>query len=466
MRHLPGLAFIALAVLPFFMRNAPATPAIDGMDGDVETVVILSPHRRELREEYSRAFPEYMARVHGRAVRVSWRDPGGGTESIMKDLAARHKQDTGPGADLFFGGGVRPHQDAKAAGWLTPVPLPDDLLAAIPETVAGQPVYDADGYWYGVALASFGIIYHGGLVERLGLPPPRAWADLADPAYAGWLASGNPQSSGVVHTCYQTILQAYGFDAGWRMLVQMAANTRVFGEGAAVAPTEVAAGDAAAGMAIENYATTAIRNARDPALAYVSPAGLTLVNADAISMLKGGPNPDLARKFVEFCLSAEGQRLLIQPAGTNGQRVTQRRYPVRADLYAGPDAPADNPYSAKTPFAYDEKLASLRRPVLNDLAGTWLIDTHPQLAAAWRAVLARGGKAEEVAALTAPPLTDAEFLALATRWKAMASDPKTAESASRERVVQRRVWSVAAMERYSRLAAAEKGATKTADGVF
>lgn len=456
MRHGLGIVFLALTALPFLMRAPASAPSSDasenmGLDtgGDVEVLVIVSPHRRELQEEYSRAFPEYMARAHGRRVRISWRDPGGGTEAILKDLEARYRQDAGPGADLFFGGGVRPHLRAKKAGWLTPVELPDELLAAIPPTVAGQQVFDPERYWFGVALSSFGIIYHAEQVERLGRPFPTEWGDLAHPAFAGWIASGDPRTSGVVHTCHQTVLQAYGFDAGWRMLAAMAANTRVFGEGAAVAPTEVASGDAAAGMVIENYADTTLRNANDPALRFVLPAGLTLCNADAISMLRGAEHPDLAALFIEYCLGEEGQALLIRPAGVEGQLREQRRFPVRADCYTGDFAPATNPYDAKNAFEYDDPLAELRAPILNDLAGAWFVDTHPHLAAAWRAVIARGFDPDEVARLTAPPVTDEAMRALAHRWRAMGDDPAQQAALNRERAATRRAWSIEARERYT-----------------
>jgi ABC-type Fe3+ transport system substrate-binding protein len=42
--------------------------------------------------------------------------------------------------------------------------------------------------------------------------------------------------------------------------------------------------------------------------------GRTYVDADPISVLRGGPNPDLARRFIEFTLTEEAQALWQFPS--------------------------------------------------------------------------------------------------------------------------------------------------------
>ena len=52
------------------------------------------------------------------------------------------------------------------------------------------------------------------------------------------------------------------------------------------------------------------------------------------------------------------------------------------------------------------------------LVGALLVDTHTELKAAWRAVIARGRLPAEVAELGRTPLTEAEILKLAAKeWK-------------------------------------------------
>jgi hypothetical protein len=154
-------------------------------------------------------------------------------------------------------------------------------------------------------------------------------------------------------------------------------------------------------------------------------------------MLRGSRNPELCRLFVEYALSEPGQRLLYQPAGTNGQRHALYRMPVVRARYADPDAPKPDPYDFPAGFTYDNDLGTRRWNILNDLMGVWLIDAHPDLRHAWSRIIALGCPADRLAELCAAPLSDNELNALLPRWK----DPRY-----RQDVMQQ--WSHAARDRY------------------
>jgi iron(III) transport system substrate-binding protein len=415
---LTGLLFLIIAALPYIgmvSRSREARPPRQPT-GPVETLRILSPHRREVRLEYSRAFAEWLQKREGRSADIVWLDVGG-TSKMLKEIESRFQANPEScGVDLMFGGGLDPFIAAVRQNWLEPLsPLPD-TLAGIPPSVAGSPLWDPGGHWFGVALSSFGILYNRPLLQRLGLPEPREWADLARPEFRTWVGSGDPRSSGSVHMCYEIILQALGFEEGWRLIVRLCANVRTFGESGGTVPREVAAGDIAAGMVIDQYGQTVIAAVGGDRLALVLPARQTVVNADPIALLRGAPNRELAQRFIAFTLSPEGQRLLFQPAGVHGQRATLYRMPVRPELYAEPYAPAVNPFDMPATLLYDSARGSKRWTLLNDLIGAWLIDAHAGLRRAWEAVIRRGLRPEEVALLTDPPLSETDLMALAERW--------------------------------------------------
>jgi len=416
MRWATGIAFLLVAAVPYVAMLFTGRPDADVGTAD-ETLLIISPHRREVRLEYSRGFAEWMKSRHDRDVDVRWLDVGG-TSKILKDLESRFTTSPGaPGVDILFGGGVSPFYRAVEHGWLTQMELPAGVIESVPSHCAGSPVYDQDRYWFGVALSGFGILYNRPLVERVGLPAPRAWDDLGRAEYLSWVSSGDPRSSGSVHMCYEIILQAYGFEDGWGLITRICANVRRFGEGGGAAPREVAAGDAAAGMVIDQYAHTVIEATGPGALDFVLPEGATVINADSIALLRDGPSPELAQQFVEYALSEDGQRLLFQPKGTDGQVYSLHRLPVRKDLYEGPSAPATRPYEYGGDFEYDMKKGSRRWRVVNDLIGVWLIDAHADLARAWRAVIAAGMPPGIVQQLCTAPIAEEEAEELAGRWK-------------------------------------------------
>jgi ABC-type Fe3+ transport system substrate-binding protein len=440
MRYVAATLFVAIAALPFVAMLKTGRPPEAPAPRAAETLAIMSPHRREVRLEYSRGFADWMRRRHGRHVEIKWLDVGG-TSKILKELESRFATSPNdPGVDLLFGGGVAPYLTAIQQNWLARLDLTPGTLDDVPATCAGAPVYDPEHRWYGVALSGFGILYNRPLVQRLKLPAPGDWAALATPEYFTWVGSGDPRSSGSVHMCYEIILQAYGFEQGWALIARLCANVRTFGEAGGTVPREVAAGDIAAGMVIDQYAQTVIQAVGDDALALILPGAHTVIGPDAIAMLRGARQPELSRLFVEYALSREGQRLLYQSAGTGGQRSTLYRMPVVKSCYADPDAPRPNPYDFPAGLAYDNEKGMRRWNVLNDLLGVWLIDAHGDLRGAWRAVIARGCLPDDVAALCAPPLAEAELDKLAQTWK----DPRRKHDGMQS-------WALAARERYRRL---------------
>lgn len=434
MRRIAIILFLLIAALPFLFiagrRSPSVTVSVAG-----ESLTIISPHRREVRLEYSRGFTAWMQARYQRDVAIQWLDVGGASK-IMKELESRFAASPdAPGVDLLFGGGVAPYLTAIQKNWLAITEMDPALLSDIPATCAGSPVMDPGQRWYGVTLSSFGILYNRPLVQRLGLPVPAAWNDLARPEYFSWVGSGDPRSSGSVHMCYEIILQSYGFEKGWPIIARICANVRSFGEAGGTVPREVAAGDIAAGMVIDQYAQTVIKSVGNDALALVLPLKETIIGPDPIAMLRGAKKPDLAKRFMEFTLSPEGQRLLYQPVGVNGQQHNLYRMPVLKALYADAAAPKPNPYDFPAGLAYDNELATRRWNLLNDLMGVWLIDAHADLKSAWKQCMNRDPVVAE--ALCRPPLTEKELEALIPVWK----DPRR-----KQEIMQQ--WSSAAQQRY------------------
>jgi len=444
MRIWTGILFLCVALLPYvaMLRSGPDRTRAPVLAGPVETLAIISPHRREVRLEYSRAFTDYMRRTRKREVSITWIDVGG-TSKILKDLESRFMTNPDrPGVDVLFGGGVAPYLTALSKQWLQPVNLSPGVLDGIPHQVAGGPVYDSNGGWFGVALSGFGILYNRPIVARMGLPVPVGWEDLARPEYYSWIASGDPRSSGSVHMCYEIILQAYGFERGWNWVSRICANVRSFGEAGGTGPREVAAGEVAAALVIDQYAKTVIDSVGDDLLVFVLPARNTMIGPDPIALVRNAEKAELGREFIEFTLSDEGQRILFQPVGRKGQRYSLCRMPVREALYGDRDAPKPNPFRyGGGGFAYDTAAAGRHWDLVNDLMGVWLIEAHGDLRRAWRAVIDRGALPDEVEALCRPPVTETELNRLAGEWK----DPRVRLRVMRE-------WSDAARARYRRLA--------------
>jgi ABC-type Fe3+ transport system substrate-binding protein len=435
--------FAALGLIlgaPFLIRPSGASPADSRAQ---KTLVIVTPHVQQIRDEFSRAFSAWHQRVHGEPVQIDWRLPGG-TSEIIKQLEAQYtsalkrgeiKPDGScpPGTigfDMMFGGGSFDHGRLKtgvvvkldqkdAAGKPIEVKLPMSIPAGIEKSrldecfgdnvIGAGTLYDPDQYWIGTALSSFGIVYNRDVLKSLGLSEPSSFEDLCRPEYAGWLALADPRQSGSITTTFDSILSSYGWDKGWRILREMCANARYFTNSSTKPPIDVSQGEAAAGLAIDFYgrgqAQSIIKLGEDPATArvgYVDPKGTVYVDADPVSILRGGPNIELSKRFVEFCLTEEAQALWQfpsardprsagNPSSADGIKLGPaeyelRRMPARRSMYANY---SDHFIDRVNPF----ELASGAKPAgwrssIGLMMGAFAIDTSTEQRAAWQALLA------------------------------------------------------------------------------
>jgi ABC-type Fe3+ transport system substrate-binding protein len=442
--YIAAVVFLLIAALPYvaLLRTHKHRETPSGKSAEI--LSIISPHRREERIEFERGFKEWMRTQYSRSVDIRWLDVGG-TSKILKDLESRFETTPdSPGVDVFFGGGVAPYMTASDKGWLEAVEISSNVLAGVPPTCAGSAVYDPAHKWFGVALSGFGILFNKPVLQRLGMAEPRNWDDLGKPEYFSWLASGDPRSSGSVHVCYEIVLQACGFGKGWGLITRICANVRGFGESSAVTPREVASGEVAAGMIVDMSARTEIDAVGGDSLVFVLPRGTTIISPDSIAAIKGG-NHELSRLFIEYTLTPDGQRLLFQPAGVNGQTKALHRMPVVERLYGEAGAPETNPYSLPQALRYDGAKGSRRNDVLNDLMGVWLIDAQSDLKRAWKKIIDKGCPAALVDQLCAPPVSEEALMALAAEWK----NPRRRQEVMKQ-------WADEARQRYAILAGASE----------
>jgi hypothetical protein len=103
---------------------------------------------------------------------------------------------------------------------------------------------------------------------------------------------------------------------------------------------------------------------------------------------------------------------------------------------------AANPFRVRNTLPYDSKLGTRRWDALNDLFGAVIVDAHPELTAAWWAVL-HAGRHDLEDELFAPPCTLDELTDHARRL---------AEEGPRARTVTVNRWGEEARERYRRVA--------------
>jgi ABC-type Fe3+ transport system substrate-binding protein len=429
------IALVLVLSLPFIVR---ATSGARGRGAEIPEgspkLVVITPHVEQIRDEFGRAFDRWYFREHGSHVDVDWRTPGG-TSDIIKQLEATleaaaknglidaegRAQAGAAGCDLFFGGGSYEHgklKDKKKA--MGPAGQAVEYRMAQPakfeqkqldewfgeNKIGVQKLYDPEQYWIGTALSGFGIVYNRDVLRRIGVEKdPTSFHDLCDFRLLNLVALADSRQSGSIQTTFDSILNKEGWD-GWRTLREMCGNARYFASSSTKPPIDVSQGDAAAGLAIDFYGRYQgqglMRPGDDPSksrVGYVDPAGAVYIDADPATILNGAANFDLARAFVEFCLTEEAQALwqfppIAQatadtPTDASGRKFgpdeyALRRMPVRRvmyEKYARFFVDKSNPFEA----ASDVKSNGWRSSIPPMMAA-FGIDTAPEVRAAWKAL--------------------------------------------------------------------------------
>ena len=389
---------------------------------------------RYLASEYLAAFQNYWAnKLHrplSAAVEAAFDNPKAPPDDPARK--AFLESNVSCGIDLFFGGGTYDFGQQAAAGRLVDcgfVKAHPELFNdnAIPQTLGGEPFWDPSGRWIGAALGAFGICYNTDALARLKIEkPPGQWGDLANPKFFGTVALADPTQSGSVAKAFEMLIQQQmlkkvadtaseprAVEAGWKeglQLIQViSANARYFADGATKIPYDVESSDAAAGMCIDFYGRFQSEAVRKPdgssRMQYVTPAGGSSVGADPIGMLRGAPHPDLARAFIEFVLSPDGQKLWNFKVGAPGGpgKYALRRLPIRREMYSPEFAqfrsdPEVDPYAQANAFIYHDKWTAPLFRTISFIVRVMCIDPHDELREAWRALIAADFPPEAMAA--------------------------------------------------------------------
>ena len=453
-RLLPyALALLALLVVPFLVRGGAAGR---GPGGDADEVIVITPSTEQIRDEFGATFAEWHERNFGRPARVTWSAPGGAVE-IRRLLTSawesrlRQGLEVGGDADVLLGGGsfefellkrpVRVQVDGveRSASVLQPAGLDPAFVAdRFPQAeLAGQRLFDPEGHWYGVALSTFGLVWNRPALERLGVQPPQRWADLADARLQGWITMVNPSQSGSVLAAFDSVVQRVGWARGVAILRRAAANARTFAPSGTRGPLDVASGDAAMAVAIDFYArfeAQAVARAGDPArVGFTAPAGESAVDPDPVAILRNPPHPEMARRFVAFCLSDEAQRLWQLPVGSEGgpRWHELRRMPIVRSVYERDGArfvDRVDPFREASPPAH---AARGSRSVLAVLFSAMAIDCADELREAWRAIAHHPAFPRDRGGLVlAEDVEDAHLRALLERFDALPAVPAPGGSLS------------------------------------
>lgn len=147
---------------------------------------------------------------------------------------------------------------------------------------------------------------------------PKKWTDLQDARFKKLISSARADKSGSSYMQLANVLTVYG-DKGWDIYKGIMKNMVISASSGAV-PKFVNDGEQAVGITLEDNAFRYFAGGGPVAIVY--PEDGTVAAPDGIALLKGAPNLENAKKFIDWCLSKPVQEYLVD---------TMARRPVRTD---------------------------------------------------------------------------------------------------------------------------------------
>ncbi len=206
-----------------------------------------------------------------------------------------------PRASVWFGGSIDGHIQAKKDGLLAP--YVSHNAAVIPAKFK-----DPEGYWTGVYVGYLGFASNAKLLKERNLQAPTSWNDLLNPALKGQIICANPGSSGTAYAVLATMVQLLGEKEGLAYMNKLDKQIKSYQKSGPAAASFAGQGECIVGI---TYLHDGIQFREEGMkdLVLTAPKEGTGYEIGGVSLIKGGPDAENAKKFIDWCLTKRAQEL-------------------------------------------------------------------------------------------------------------------------------------------------------------
>jgi iron(III) transport system substrate-binding protein len=227
-------------------------------------------------------------------------------KSSGEALAQVRAEASNPKIDVWWGGTGDPHLVAAEEG-LTQASGVD--ISQLQDWAKNMSAI-SNGKTIGIYAGALGIAYNSELLAEKGLPVPKCWSDLADPAYRGEIQVANPNSSGTAYTELATFVQLFGEDDAFERLKAIGLNINQYTKSGSAPSKAAGRGETTISIGFM-HDMVKLASSGFP-LKIVAPCEGTGYEVGGMSMIEGARNPDLARQWIEFALRPDIQSRSVE----------------------------------------------------------------------------------------------------------------------------------------------------------
>ncbi|MDT0215252.1 ABC transporter substrate-binding protein [Rothia sp. ARF10] len=257
--------------------------------GTGEVVVACTP-----QEEQCQAMAAAFTKASG--IKTSFVRMSSG-EGVARLDAAKSK----PEFDVLYGGPSDGHVAAFNAGLIEAYKSPN--AEKIPEKYK-----DAEGKWTGTYVGVLGFCSNKDQLAKTGASAPKSWQELLDPKLKKQVAIAHPSTSGTSYTAVWTQMVLNGMDEAktFDYLGKLHQNVLQYSKSGSAPGQMAGRGEVAVGVIFSHDCVKYQKEGFDM-LEVTFPSEGTGYEIGAVSMVKGGPNAENAKKFIDWTLTPEHQ---------------------------------------------------------------------------------------------------------------------------------------------------------------
>lgn len=290
--------------------------SLGACEGDGRTVLtIYSPHGKDLLGYYEREFEKANPDVD-----VQWVDMG--SQEVLERLRA---EAANPQADIWFGAPAESFERAARENLLEPY-SPTWADAVAPEA------RDSAANWFGTYMTPEVIGYNSAAVSEA--EAPRDWDDVLDPKWKGKVIIRDPIASGTMRAIFGAIIarsvaRTGSPESGYEWLRRLDANTREYTVNPTIMYTKLGRQEGV--ITLYNMPDMAALEQRlGMPVKYSIPTSGTPLLVDAIAVVRGTENAEIAKRYYEFVTTPEA----LVFAADSFMRIPARRDVPNEDLPA------------------------------------------------------------------------------------------------------------------------------------
>lgn len=250
-----------------------------------------------VQEEWCRAMVGAFERDTGIKVSMTRKSSGEIFAQVKAEAA-------NPRADIWWGGTGDPHMQAAEEGLTVEYKSPK--MNELQDWAVRQ-WEQSKQRTVGIYSGALGFGYNTELAKTNNVPELKCWADLLKPELKDEVQVADPNSSGTAYTLLATIVQLMGEDKGFEYLKALHKNVNQYTKSGAAPAKAVAQGETTAGITFMHDMVTMVVD-KAP-VKVVAPCEGTGYEIGSMSIIKGAKNLESAKKFYDWALTADAQKL-------------------------------------------------------------------------------------------------------------------------------------------------------------